>query len=282
MTSRELLACALIAVPALTTRAPRVVAATVVPALAVGRRRCRPRRLAARAGGARAADRRRDPSIGDWLVVDAAGGLLVGVIGVVGLASVLVSPAYLRRRDASFVAPERRRADVLRGALRLLGDPARGAAGRESRRRLAARRGDDRRLRAAGRLQRQGRARSRRLEVPHPHLARPRRRAARDRHPRRPASPAAGSPRSPGRRSRPTPPRQRDGARRLPAPARRPRGEDRLGAGAQLAPRRALGGTAPRLGAALGGAPAGRAARRLAVRARARPCRRRADGAGRS
>ena len=33
--------------------------------------------------------------IGHWVVVDAAGGLLVGVIGIVGLASVLVSPLVL-------------------------------------------------------------------------------------------------------------------------------------------------------------------------------------------
>ena len=36
-----------------------------------------------------------DPSIGKWLVIDAAGGLLIGVVGAVGLASVLASPAYL-------------------------------------------------------------------------------------------------------------------------------------------------------------------------------------------
>ena len=35
------------------------------------------------------------PEVGDWVIVDAAGGLLVGVSGVVGLASVLASPAYL-------------------------------------------------------------------------------------------------------------------------------------------------------------------------------------------
>jgi hydrogenase-4 component F len=35
------------------------------------------------------------PYVGDWVVVDAAAGLLVGIIGMVGLVSVLVSPAYL-------------------------------------------------------------------------------------------------------------------------------------------------------------------------------------------
>jgi len=48
------------------------------------------------------------PVVGSWLVVDVAGGLLVGVIGVVGLASVLVSPAYLAAATGSLVSPERR------------------------------------------------------------------------------------------------------------------------------------------------------------------------------
>ena len=69
---------------------------------------------------------------------------------------------------------------------------------------------------------------------------------------------------------------QRDGARRLPAAARRSRREDRLGAGPQLAAGRALRGAGAGLGAALGGAAAERAARRLALRAGARPGDRRA------
>jgi hydrogenase-4 component F len=36
-----------------------------------------------------------DPTVGKWLVLDAAGGLLIAVVGTVGLASVLASPAYL-------------------------------------------------------------------------------------------------------------------------------------------------------------------------------------------
>jgi hydrogenase-4 component F len=36
-----------------------------------------------------------DLEVSDWVVVDAAGGLMVGVIGIVGLASALASPAYL-------------------------------------------------------------------------------------------------------------------------------------------------------------------------------------------
>jgi hydrogenase-4 component F len=49
-----------------------------------------------------------DRTIGSWLAVDAAGALLVGVTGVVALASVLVSPAYLRSMTAGLVRPERR------------------------------------------------------------------------------------------------------------------------------------------------------------------------------
>src|SRR5438128_7310794 len=49
------------------------------------------------------------PIVGDWLVVDAAGGLLVAVIGVVGLASVLASPAYLAGADGSLVSADRRK-----------------------------------------------------------------------------------------------------------------------------------------------------------------------------
>ena len=71
-------------------------------------------------------------------------------------------------------------------------------------------------------------------------------------------------------------------AGRLPAAAGRPGGEDRLGARPQLASRRALGGSRAGLGAALGGAAADRAARRLALRARARTGDRRPDGAGRA
>jgi hydrogenase-4 component F len=48
-----------------------------------------------------------DPVSGDWLVVDAAAGLLVGVIGVVGLASALMSPVYLGSARTELVRPER-------------------------------------------------------------------------------------------------------------------------------------------------------------------------------
>ena len=48
-----------------------------------------------------------DPIVGDWLVVDATAGLFVGVIGVVGLASALTSPAYLGGVHTELVRPER-------------------------------------------------------------------------------------------------------------------------------------------------------------------------------
>jgi hydrogenase-4 component F len=48
-----------------------------------------------------------DPYVDDWLVVDAAAGLLVGVIGLLGLASVLVSQDYLGTSRAGLVRPAR-------------------------------------------------------------------------------------------------------------------------------------------------------------------------------
>jgi hydrogenase-4 component F len=47
------------------------------------------------------------PHVGDWLVVDAAAGVLVGVIGLLGLASVLVSRDYLGTSRAGLVRPAR-------------------------------------------------------------------------------------------------------------------------------------------------------------------------------
>jgi len=51
----------------------------------------------------------RHPHAGNWIAIDAASGLLVGVIGVVGLISVLASPAYLQTVTTALVG-ERRRA----------------------------------------------------------------------------------------------------------------------------------------------------------------------------
>ena len=129
-----------------------------------------------------------------WVVVDAAGGLLVGVIGVVGLASVLVSPAYLATARDSLVAERRARdRDVLRRCSSRSGrscSPFRSPATSAP---PGSRRGDDRRIGAARRLQRPAARARGRLEVPDPHLARSRGRAARDRPARRGRAAAAGS-----------------------------------------------------------------------------------------
>ena len=105
MTSRESLAVAVAAAPALTVvlvlLAPRrfVTLAARLAALPVA--------AFAVALGIEALRSPGDPVVGDWLVVDVAGALLVGVIGVVGLASVLVSPSYLDDTHTSLVSPER-------------------------------------------------------------------------------------------------------------------------------------------------------------------------------
>ena len=101
MTSRELIAQAVVAAPALTTVAVLVAPRRVLTpislagALLTGGLALVLMVLALHAPSARV--------VGDWLVVDAAGALLVGVIGIVGVASVLVSPAYLASaRDSIF------------------------------------------------------------------------------------------------------------------------------------------------------------------------------------
>jgi hydrogenase-4 component F len=45
--------------------------------------------------------------LGRWIVVDAAGGLLVGVIGIIGVASTIVSPQVLGHRRGSLFQPHR-------------------------------------------------------------------------------------------------------------------------------------------------------------------------------
>ncbi|HEX2810056.1 MAG TPA: hypothetical protein VHN80_28160, partial [Kineosporiaceae bacterium] len=49
------------------------------------------------------------PQVGGWIALDAAAGLLIAVIGVVGLVSVLVSPAYLAAGTSTLVGEPRRR-----------------------------------------------------------------------------------------------------------------------------------------------------------------------------
>jgi hydrogenase-4 component F len=49
-----------------------------------------------------------DPVVGKWIVVDAAGALLVAVVAAVGLSTVLVSPAYLAGLERSLGSVQRR------------------------------------------------------------------------------------------------------------------------------------------------------------------------------
>jgi len=64
--------------------------------------------LALVTGGASLADPAH-PRVGPWIALDAAAGLLVAVIGVVGLVAVLVSPAHLDAATRSLVPEPRRR-----------------------------------------------------------------------------------------------------------------------------------------------------------------------------
>ena len=198
MTSREALAVGVVAAPALGAVLVALAPRRAVTAVATGAAlvTCA---LALALAAVALADPG-DPFVGDWLVVDAAAGLLVGVIGAVGLASVLVSPAYLGTAQSALVGPERRTRTYYAAAARVLGDPARRPARRQSRRRLAARRGDDGGLRGAGRLQRAPAGARGGLEVPDPDLARPRRSPCSGSCSSPPGRPAAGSRRSPGRR----------------------------------------------------------------------------------
>ena len=96
MSSREWLALAVLVAPAagvaLVAAAPRRHLAWVGVAAGVA---------TAAAAVALAAVALADPGqreLGRWVVVDPAGGLLVGVIGIVGLASAVVSPQLLAGR----------------------------------------------------------------------------------------------------------------------------------------------------------------------------------------
>ena len=280
MTSRELLALAAIGAPAVTALALAVVPRRLVDAAAkIGAV------LSALAAGALATvalTAPGSPLVERWLVVDAAAGLAdrgdrLGRarkrLRIHGL------PFIDDRLAASSGASV---AGLLRTAVRVLGNPRRRSVDREPRGSLAARRSDDRSFGPARWIQRPaGRARGG-LEVPDPHLARPRLRSPRHRRAgravdRRRARRAllaraldrAARSRNPGR---------------LPAPPRRARLEDRVGARAQLASGRTLRGARPRLGAPLRGPPPDGAARRLAFQPGAHAGARRVDharGAGR-
>ena len=106
MTSAEALAAALLAVPTLTAGVVAVAPTSLVRRLAL--LGSVPTAAIAVALAVLALHDLGRPTVGAWLVVDPAGALLVAVIGVVGLASVLVSPAYLDASQGSVVRAERR------------------------------------------------------------------------------------------------------------------------------------------------------------------------------
>ena len=200
MTSREWLALAVPLVPAVAARARRrrsspcgrCGSGSPQPAARGSSHSCSPRSRSSNAD---------DPIAGDWLVVDATAGVFVGVIGVVGLASALTSPAYLGARPHG-ARPRRSagRACTTATLPRLLGGARRRAARREPRHRLAPDRGHDRGFGAPRRLQRAGSGSRGGLEVPRADDARARVRAARNRA-HRPERARAGSAGSRGARS---------------------------------------------------------------------------------
>jgi hydrogenase-4 component F len=105
MTGREVLGLLAVAVPAaaalLVLMAPRRL---VQPLALAGACAATSAALAAAAVAVLEPDK---PHVGDWLVLDAAAGVVVAVVGVVGLGSALVSPAYLRIQSSALVRPER-------------------------------------------------------------------------------------------------------------------------------------------------------------------------------
>jgi hydrogenase-4 component F len=106
VTSRELLALLVVATPAAVALLIAVVPRGAVMRLAVTA--ALPSAGLALALAAFALHSPGRPFADKWVVVDAAGGLLVGVIGLVGLTSVLVSPAYLSTVRSSLVSEPRR------------------------------------------------------------------------------------------------------------------------------------------------------------------------------
>ena len=105
MTSREWLATAVVALPAAGSVFVVIAPRRAIPAL--GLVSAGLSAAAAVALAFVALVRADDPLATDWLVVDVAAGLIVGVVGVVGLASTLTSPVYLRSSATELVRPER-------------------------------------------------------------------------------------------------------------------------------------------------------------------------------
>jgi hydrogenase-4 component F len=102
--SRETLALAAIAAPAATALAAGLAPRRAVEGVALAGALASAATAGAVSAVALVSPLR--PHIGPWLVVDAAAGLLVGVTGFVGLASVLVSPSYLQTVSAALVRAE--------------------------------------------------------------------------------------------------------------------------------------------------------------------------------
>jgi hydrogenase-4 component F len=99
MTGREWLVTAVLTIPLL-----GIVAAAVTPDHLLAQVESTLACLAAVVAAAVAIVALAEPServIGRWVVLDPAGGLLIAVIGVIGLASALVSTQYLRERRSS-------------------------------------------------------------------------------------------------------------------------------------------------------------------------------------
>ena len=105
MTEREWLAVAVLVVPLL-----GLASAVVVPERHLSRAAATVATLTAVAALMLAAIALIEPGqifVGRWLVIDPAGGLIVGVIGIVGLASVLASPPFLAGRRGSLFRADR-------------------------------------------------------------------------------------------------------------------------------------------------------------------------------
>ena len=105
MTSREWLAMAVLAAPV-----AGAAIVCLVPRRLLGRVAIAAAFVSAAAAVSFAAMALATPDqrvLGQWVVVDAAGGLLVGVIGVVGLGSALISPQLLNGSSSSLFAADR-------------------------------------------------------------------------------------------------------------------------------------------------------------------------------
>jgi hydrogenase-4 component F len=105
VTSREWLAVTVVALPALGAVAVGVAPRHAIQAL--GLATAFASSLAAIALSIAALVHASEPIAGDWLVVDVASGLLVGIVGIVGFASAATSPVYLGSSSTALVRAER-------------------------------------------------------------------------------------------------------------------------------------------------------------------------------